>query len=143
MLPRASTTDAISPRALATRKRLASSTNQRSKPIEATAVPPDSRPTYIAGGGRFNGASLEARSSNIHLPGSSRPIMKGLHMVDPRWQGIGGAVRTLQSVFGAPDPHCVDVDAWRGMSVRELLDRHISPDAVEKTAEANHCGPRR
>ncbi|MEP7187039.1 MAG: hypothetical protein ABI767_14505 [Rhodanobacter sp.] len=69
------------------------------------------------------------------------PIVKGLRMIDPRMQGIGGAVGKLQTVFGVPDPHCVDVDVWRGMSVQELLDRHMSPSPVEATAQEYGCGP--
>lgn len=103
----------------------------------------DSAATYVAGGGFLERAARDAPSDNIHLPGSSQAIVKGLHMVDPRYQGIAGAVRVAQSILGAVNPHCVDVDVWRGMSVREQLDRHMSPDQVEKTAEEFHCGPPR
>jgi hypothetical protein len=109
--------------------------------IEPGNAPTDVAATYTAGGGFLERAARDAPSDNIHLPGSSQAIVKGLHMVDPRYQGIAGAVRVVQSVFGVVKPHCVDVDIWRGMSVRELLDRHMSPDQVEKTAEEYRCGP--
>jgi hypothetical protein len=48
-------------------------------------------------------------------------------------------VRTLQALLGVPDPHCVDVDAWRTLSTQELLDRHVSPEQVENTAAEYHC----
>lgn len=74
-----------------------------------------------------------------HLPGSSVPLVKGLHMTDPRNQGLAGAVRTLQSILGAVNPHCMDVDVWRKLSTQELLDRHISPSEVANTAEKYRC----
>lgn len=64
-------------------------------------------------------------------------------MIDPRAQGAGGIARKLQSLLGIPDRHCVDVDAWRGMSVRELLRHHLSPERVASTADEYHCLPPR
>lgn len=121
---------------------LKSAARAPSTPDEAT-VPTDGPPTYIDGGGRFREPSLYLRSNNTQLPGSGVPIVKGLRMIDPRMRGVGGAVRNLQAIFGAPDPHCVDVDAWRGMPVQELLDRHMSPSRVESTAQEYGCGPPR
>ena len=66
---------------------------------------------YIPGADLL-GASSPSFSSN-RLPGSSTPIVRGIRMIDPRAQGIGGAVRKIQALLGVPDPHCVDVDAWR------------------------------
>ena len=77
----------------------------------------------------------------VHLPGSGTPIVQGFHMTDPRMQGIAGVARTLQHLFGIPDQHCVNVDAWRGMTVQEQLARHISLAQVERTAEEYHCLP--
>jgi len=99
---------------------------------------------YVAGGRGF-GADLRAaqtRAPAAQLPGSSQPVVAGLHMVDPRSQGIGGAVRMLAGLFGATDPHCVAVDSWRSLSTQEMLDRHISPDEVDRVAEEYHCRPR-
>ena len=110
-------------------------------PVEPQNEAPGQAAPYIAGGGFLDRAGRTTPSNNIHLPGSSQPIVRGLHMVDPRYQGIAGAVRIAQSILGAVNPHCVDVDVWRGMSVKEQLDRHMSPDQVEKTAEKFHCGP--
>lgn len=112
-----------------------------STPVEPHNETPGQAATYIAGGGFLERAARHAPPDYVHLPGSSQPIVRGLHMVDPRYQGIAGAVRIAQSILGAVNPHCVDVDVWRGMSVKEQLDRHMSPDQVEKTAEKFHCGP--
>ncbi len=77
----------------------------------------------------------------VRLPGSSTPIVDGFRMVDPRMQGVGGAVRMVQALFGVVDPHCMDVEVWRGMTPAEQLARHISSTDVERTAERYHCGP--
>ena len=78
---------------------------------------------------------------SVHLPGSEVVIVQGLHMADPKTQGIGGAVRMVQAFLGVDDSHCVDVGAWRRLSTQEMLDRHMSPDDVEKIAEEYHCPP--
>lgn len=96
-------------------------------------------PDYVAGGGLLHGRS--PTSATVRLPGSATPIVQGFHMTDPRMQGIGGAVRTLQAMFGVTDPHCVDVEVWRGMTPVEQLARHISASDVERTAQEYHCGP--
>lgn len=122
-------------------RKAAPATAHVAREVDTDIVATDTAVTYIAGGGFLKRASSDARPDPTHLPGSSQPIVKGLHMADPRYQGIAGAVRVAQSIVGAVNPHCVDVDVWRGMSVAEQLDRHMSPDQVEKTAEEFHCGP--
>jgi hypothetical protein len=97
---------------------------------------------YIPGGNLLSGGYPIYHGSS-RLPGSSTPIMPGIQMIDSRTQGIGGVVRKVQALLGVPDRHCVDVDAWRGMSTRELLDRHISPDQVDGMAAEYNCLPRR
>lgn len=93
---------------------------------------------YISGGGLLHGPS-EGHQSNVHLPGSDVAIVQGIHMIDPKMQGLGGIARKLQHLFGIPDKHCLDVDAWRRLSTQEMLDSHISPDEVEKVAAEYHC----
>lgn len=99
-------------------------------------------PAYVPGGGRFAADSGFARDS-VHLPGSAQRVRgaPALQMVDPKMQGIAGAVRTVQRLFGVPDSHCVDVDAWRGMTVGERIARHIDDARIEETAARYHCGP--
>jgi hypothetical protein len=96
-------------------------------------------PSYIAGGPLLRRA---VTPRPVPLPGSAVAIVPGIRLVDPRSQGVAGAVRALQALFGVPDPHCVDVDAWRTLSTQELLDRHISPAQVQRTAEHYRCFPR-
>lgn len=77
----------------------------------------------------------------VRLPGSDTPIVQGLHMIDPRMQGAAGVARALQTFFGVTNPHCVDVEVWRSMTVEERLARHVTSTQVEHTAEEYHCGP--
>ncbi|WP_143525873.1 hypothetical protein [Rhodanobacter sp. C05] len=103
-------------------------------------IPATADSHYIAGGNLLHTPS-GANQPNVHLPGSGVPIVKGIHMIDPKMQGIGGVARRLQSLFGIPDHHCVGVDEWRRLSTQEILDRHISPDMVEETVAEYHCLP--
>lgn len=96
---------------------------------------------YIPGGNLLGASPV--RHDSVRLPGSSTPIIHGIHMIDPRAQGIGGVVRKVQALLGVPDHHCLDVDVWRGMSPRELLDHHIPADRVDSTAAEYNCLPRR
>lgn len=138
---------ASTPSAVRRRKR---STAPRARPVVEPAialalpVPPANTATAVEGSGYIPGGNLLAGASQHHrsavrLPGSAVAIVPGLHMTDPRMQGVAGAVRKLQALLGVPDPHCVDVDAWRTLSTQELLDRHVSPEQVENTAAEYHC----
>lgn len=101
----------------------------------------DEPPGYIAGGSLLHGSSTSSGFPQLHLPGSDVPIVNNLPMMDPRAQEIAGVDRAMQAIVGAHDPHCVDVDVWRDLSVRKQLDRHMSPDQVEQTAQKYGCGP--
>ena len=98
------------------------------------------RDGYIPGGNLLRDQSRPIPPA-VRLPGSGTPIVQGLRMTDPRTQGVAGVARALQSMFGYKDPHCLDVEAWRGMTVQERLARYISSAQVERTAEEYHCGP--
>ncbi len=109
--------------------------------VSSLPVPPVPRASdYVAGGNLLRGG-MQLHPSGPHLPGTNTVIVPGLRLVDARTQGIGGAVRKLQALFGVPDPHCIEVDTWRTLSTRELLDRHLSPQQVADTAEHYGCGP--
>lgn len=118
-------------------------------PVPDTNIPPppvndsgNSLPSFVPGGGRFGADSTYVRD-NVHLPGSAQRVRGApvLQMADPKMQGIAGAVRTVQRLFGIPDSHCVDVDVWRGMTVAERIARHIDDARIEETATRYHCGP--
>lgn len=97
---------------------------------------------YVPGGGRFAVDPGYARD-NVHLPGSTQPVhgMPVFRMADPKMQGIAGAVRRVQRLFGVPDSHCMDVDVWRHMTVAERLAKHIDDARIEQTATDYQCGP--
>ena len=96
-------------------------------------------PGYIAGGNLLHGNGRDFAPA-AHLPGSGIPVVRGLHMTDPRMQGAAGVARALQALFGVADRHCADVEAWRGMTEQERLERHVSVAQVERTAAEYHCG---
>ncbi|MDE3210352.1 MAG: hypothetical protein KGM46_06390 [Pseudomonadota bacterium] len=73
------------------------------------------------------------------VPGSDRPVVGGIHLVDPTSQGVAAAVRTVQRAFGIPSSHCVDVAAWRQLSPRELHARHMSRTDVDRIDEKYAC----
>lgn len=98
-------------------------------------------PDYVRGSGRFAAPAYGA--SNMRVPGHDGPVRGAstIAMADPRTQGVAGAVRFVGSLLGAVDPHCVDVDAWRGMTARERIAHHVDPDAIEATASHYGCAP--
>lgn len=93
---------------------------------------------YVPGGallGHGGGQGLPAPQ----LPGSDHAIVQGIRLIDPAQQGIQGFVHRLQGRFGVPDRHCVDVDAWRAMTVEQLIEHHVSPADVENEAQRYDC----
>ncbi len=73
------------------------------------------------------------------VPGSDTPYVPGIHLVDPMNQGIGAAMRKVQRLFGVASRHCIDVDAWRQLTPKELSARHISPGDVDRIDEKYDC----
>ncbi len=90
--------------------------------------------------GRVEGgrqAAVAPAKSLTRLPGGASRF----HMRDPRDSGVGGVVRFIGGLFGAVDPRCVDVDAWRAMTPAERRDKGIYDDKVERVAERHGCTP--
>jgi hypothetical protein len=73
------------------------------------------------------------------VPGSDTPFVAGIHLINPMNQGIGAVMRKAQRLFGVANRHCIDVEAWRQLTPRELSARHISPDDVDKVDEQYDC----
>lgn len=120
---------------------LAISASVASSPPEPVAST-NAAPSYVPGGGRF-GASSGYGSSDTRLPGSAAPVRGApvFPMADPRMQGIAGVARVVQSLFGIPDHHCVEVDAWRTLTPDQRLERHIDDAQIDDTAARYGCGP--
>lgn len=102
---------------------------------------PDADGQTFAGDGAFGERLLKARHGHDvqGVPGSDRRLAPGIQLIDPRDQGIGAVVRKAQRLFGIPDRHCIDVDAWQQLTTEELVARHISPADVKRDAEKYHC----
>ena len=100
-----------------------------------------SQPATGDGDGSFGQRLRQAqRAYAIHgVPGSMVPRVAGIHLIDPRNQGIGAAVRRVQRLFGIADHHCIDVEVWRHMAPRELSARHISPNEVDRVDQEYQC----
>jgi hypothetical protein len=93
------------------------------------------------GDGGFQERLLDARSAHaIHgVPGSSTPLLPGIHFIDPGKQGIAAAMRKAQRLFGVANRHCIDVAAWRQLTPQELGARHISLADVDRLDEEYDC----
>lgn len=102
----------------------------------ATSPPPD----YIAGGGRLSGPAYGQQ--NVRVPGSDVPIrgMPVFRMADPRMQGLAGVIRVIGHITGAVDPHCLQVNAWNGMSPQERIANHVDADDAQMAAIAARYG---
>ncbi len=95
----------------------------------------------VTADGGFHQRLLQARHAYaIHgVPGSVVPRVAGIHLIDPRNQGIGAAVRRVQRLFGIVNRHCIDVDVWHHLTPRELSARHISPNEVDRVDQEYQC----
>jgi len=128
-LPTRSTTQAAAP--------ISPATSRAADILIATAPP-----NFIAGGGRLSGPDYGQQ--NVRVPGSDAPVrgMPTFRMADPRMQGVAGAIRVIGGlVGGAVDPHCLQVDAWQGMSLQERIAHHVDADDARMAAiaESYHC----
>ena len=100
---------------------------------------------YIPGGGALRlGAEAYFGKQGVRVPGAS-PVSGAprLRMVDPRMQGLGGVVRFIGGLTGAVDRHCLDVDAWRGMTPEERIAHHVSSREMEDIADQYDCHAQR
>ena len=98
-------------------------------------------PMVADGDGGFTERLRQAKRSYSvgPLPGSDRQRVGGIELIDTKTQGIAAAVRQLQRLFGVPNHHCVDVDAWHAMSPHELSERHVSPSDIARVDAENQC----
>lgn len=106
-----------------------------------TSVPgPGANEGDSSDGGFLERLNVAQRSYSVHgVPGSDTTYAPGIHLVDPMEQGAGAVLRTAQRAFGIENAHCIDVDVWRHLTLRELGARHISPDDVDSVDEKYRC----
>ncbi len=60
-------------------------------------------------------------------------------MIPPQQQGVAGALRTLQGLFGIAPKPCVDVDVWRTMTREERFKHHVTQAQIDATTERYDC----
>ncbi len=48
-------------------------------------------------------------------------------------------MRTTQRAFGITSSHCVDVDVWRHLTLKQLSARHISSSDVDAVGKKYGC----
>jgi hypothetical protein len=116
-------------------------TSPASAPLRMTWTPaPSTAPgTYVPGGGMLAGSAKMTQRNN-YLPGAAD--IKGaphFQMVDPKAQGLAGVIRFIGGLAGAVDRHCVDLDAWQGMTPEERIENHVSEEDMEKIKENYNC----
>ena len=99
----------------------------------------------VAGNPGYDGgfmARLRAakRADVVHgVPGSDARYVPGIHLTDPKDQGIGAVLRTTQRAFGITSSHCIDVDVWSHLTPDQLSTRHVSPRDVVRVEAKYHC----
>lgn len=96
---------------------------------------------HEVGDGGFHKRLGEAQgAAAIHgVPGSSRPFVAGIHLIDPGEQGTDAVMRKAQRLFGITNRHCMDIAAWRQLTPRELDAQHLSLGDLDQIAEKYHC----
>jgi hypothetical protein len=115
-------------------------TVQYATPAPAPSAPITGNKGTPSDGG-FQQQLLKAQHSYaVHgIPGSDKPFVPGIRLIDSRTQGVGAAMRQAQRLFGVTSRHCMDVDVRRNLTPRELIARHVSPSDVDQTDEKYHC----
>lgn len=114
----------------------------RSRPLDLQLPPgaaTEGRDLDRDGGFRDRLRQSAATGQVRGVPGTDRHVVQGIQLVDPRDQGIGAVMRTMQRLFGITSHACIDVDVWSGLSPRDLAAKHITPDQLQQLAERYHC----
>lgn len=109
-------------------------------PVASTPIPDRNEKTFTSDGGFQERLRHALHASAVRgVPGSSAPVAPGFPLADPMHQGIGAVMRTAQRAFGIENRHCIDVDAWRQLTLQELSERHISPSDVDNLDQKYAC----
>lgn len=110
---------------------------------DAWLVPHRETPAYIPGGHSF---AERLRGSETdpapRLPGSATALAPGVHMVDPRSQGLAGVARFIGWLGGASDPACVELDALGRLTDEERRAQHVSLRDMKRLVATHRCMPR-
>jgi len=108
--------------------------------MQIEASPPKSAaPEYIPGGPLLQ-SSHAFRQTNTRLPGGNRITgIRQFDIADPTSQGVAGIIHFIGGFTGSVDPHCLDFDAWRGMTPKKRLQHHVSDADMENAAANYNC----
>jgi len=110
--------------------------------LSLPATQPDFRATPSRQGrvGRSLAPTPLWNGSHLRLPGYDHVHgAPRLHMIPPQQQGVAGALRTLQGLFGIAPKPCVDVDVWRTMTREERFKQHVTQAQIDATTERYDC----
>lgn len=109
----------------------------------ASQAPHRETPVYIPGGHSFAERLRAAETVPVpRLPGSAIALAPGVHMVDPRSQGLAGVVRFIGGLGGASDAACIELDALGRLTDEERRAQHISLRDMKRLAATHRCMPR-
>lgn len=100
---------------------------------------PDLAPAYISGGGLLS-PDIELANQRPRLPGVDH--VEGaprFRMVPPQMQGVAGVIHLIGSFTGAVDPHCLDLEVWRGMTPQERIESHVSQEDIDRIESTYDC----
>ncbi|GLQ96130.1 hypothetical protein [Dyella mobilis] len=105
-----------------------------------TSTPAPAAPGYVAGSNGFQQRLRASENASVpNVPGGDFvPGAPRIPMIEERSAGAM-AVHFIGYLFGAPHPHCVDVDTWRGMTPQQLIDAHVSQSDIDRIAAENGC----
>jgi hypothetical protein len=100
-------------------------------------------PAYIPGGRSFAERLRGSKAGPApRVPGSAVALAPGVHMIDPRSQGLAGAARFIGWLGGASDPACVELDALGRLTDEERRAQHVSLRDMKHLVATHHCMPR-
>lgn len=106
-------------------------------PVSVSVI--DTMPSYVAGGGSISGNASYVRQ-NTRIPGAAAaPGAPHFRMIDPRAQGLAGVIHFIGGLTGAIDPHCLDLEAWRGMTPEERVAHHVGAREMELLEATYEC----
>lgn len=107
--------------------------------LQSTVVPPfGAQSTFTVGRGSAMHSDVEP--PHIRLPGG-RHVLGAPHfkMVDPRSRGVAGVIHFIGGLTGAVDSHCLDLDAWRGMTTKERLAHGVTLGDIQEIEDNYNC----
>lgn len=96
-------------------------------------------PNYVAGGGALSDKAFYSHQ-NIRIPSAAAaPGAPHFRMIDPRAQGLTGAIHFIGGLTGAIDPHCLDLEALLRMTPEGRVAHHVGASEMELLEASPDC----